>query len=749
MNFKIINPVYWLVGLFILFNVVVLNSIDVLFSQQILSICFITFIPGFLLYSLLNINNVSTLDRILYIFGLSLSFLIFVGFSVNSLSVILRINRPLTLINCMVVFDFYMTILFLMYLISPHNKSLEFKLQKFNRIHFIFYSVPILFPVLSFFGCSLLNNMVTNIPIMILLFAISIYVLFVIILHKELKEFHLELPIYLIAVSLLLMFSLRSSYIIGWDIYQEYKVFLLTNAHQLWNMKFFNDPYNACLSITILPTLFHIITNIDTLYIFKILFQFFFAFVPVIIYSFGIKFSPNIFSFLATFFFMSTGGFFLNMPSLARQEIAFIFFSLLLSMIFNSNLKPSQKNVLFIIYSSSIIVSHYSTTYVLIGLFIFSSILISLYNLYLSKYLHKPTKDFTIKPLLVIYFILFSYLWFGIITSISNNIFGVLEKGLVNISRTDLMTPGTSIYDQIRFMPKSENSLTFLKDDIQEMSKTYLHKYLHYYSSALYSYYNPIIIYPESLPFHIPIYTWKIINFISIFTTKILKLMTISGLIYVIVLFRKKLVSIEYLVFSFGFAIAIVLISTVPVLSLYYPSGRLTQQALLLATIPAVLSLSHLLKIFKVKFENYLLVSILIMYFLFNTSFIGQLIGGTEPQIHLNNSGTFYDEIYLHTSEIFSINWLDSNYLLKTPIFTDISSTEKIKGYSTIIRTFVGVFPSNVYVNSYVYSNYTNTVYGKGIANIRDKRIEYNYPNEFLLNNKNVVYSNGKSRIFR
>jgi uncharacterized membrane protein len=46
------------------------------------------------------------------------------------------------------------------------------------------------------------------------------------------------------------MLSLRSWYISGFDISNEYEVFKITKEKMLWSMSNFNDTYNACLSIT-------------------------------------------------------------------------------------------------------------------------------------------------------------------------------------------------------------------------------------------------------------------------------------------------------------------------------------------------------------------------------------------------------------------------------------------------------------------------------------------------------------------
>ena len=74
-----------------------------------------------------------------------------------------------------------------------------------------------------------------------------------------------------------------------------------------------------------------------------------------------------------------------------------------------------------------------------------------------------------------------------------------------------------------------------------------------------------------------------------------------------------------------------------------------------------------------------------------------------------------------------------------------------MQGYSNhkYIETLINVFPSLIDKNGLVYSDYGNTLYGIGITNPKDTRMEYNFPNEFLNSNKNLIYNNYDTRIYK
>jgi len=93
-------------------------------------------------------------------------------------------------------------------------------------------------------------------------------------------------PVVLFGVSLglLLMTSMRGWYTTGHDIQTEYQVFELTKVLARWKTSTFPDAYNACISITILPTMIWQWTRVADPYVFKVLFQVLFALCPVLVY---------------------------------------------------------------------------------------------------------------------------------------------------------------------------------------------------------------------------------------------------------------------------------------------------------------------------------------------------------------------------------------------------------------------------------------------------------------------------------
>jgi len=72
----------------------------------------------------------------------------------------------------------------------------------------------------------------------------------------------------------------------------------------------------------------------------------------------------------------------IDMTSVIRQEVAFLFFGLMLLVLFSKGIKPTLKKELFVLFGASMIVSHYSTAYIALALFTLTYILTLIYKIY-------------------------------------------------------------------------------------------------------------------------------------------------------------------------------------------------------------------------------------------------------------------------------------------------------------------------------------------------------------------------------
>jgi uncharacterized membrane protein len=343
---------------------------DVPVARQALGFLFLTFVPGAIIIYLLDLRELSKLEKFLISVGASIAFLMLAGFLLNGLSEVAGFYRPLQtlpLMSVLIVFAIVGGIAIWLkkdYVNSFHLESLRHDLR-----------VLLLFglPVLSIVGALFVNAYGNN---MILLFElILISSLFgILAISKEAKSTKLYVvAIYAIAVALFYHSSFISNYIFhyGSDGLSELAAFRFTATSQHWGMPnlggFVIERFYSMLSITILPTFYSSVSNIDSTMFFKVMYPLFFALVPLCLYQIWQKYVGMKYAFVATFVIMAQQTFYTEMLGVNRQIVAELFFALLMLVVLNDKIRPSSKVVLFLVFAFSLVVSHYSLAVIFIS----------------------------------------------------------------------------------------------------------------------------------------------------------------------------------------------------------------------------------------------------------------------------------------------------------------------------------------------------------------------------------------------
>ena len=356
-------PVKWfgpIVAAIFVTNIAVLFDIPVL--RQISGFVFLTFIPGFLFLSILKLNRLGLAEKIVLSVGLSVAFSMFFGVAIGGLLPALGHNQPLSTTSLLASFSTATIIMAVIAYMRNKDTTLSFSSLKLTTREKALLIVPSAFPLLSIIGMRTMNLADNNSILMLLLIMIPAYGIFVSFSHRETSGRVYPIAIFLISVSLLLMYSLRSTHIIGSDTHRTYFMFLTTMDNLKWSQLGFGN-LDSALSITVLPAVYQAFLSIDPEYLFKILCSLIVSVVPLASYLIAKKYIGNFYAFLASLLLMSQITF-LWTPSYARVNIAILFFALAIMVMFNDSIGRFNKTALFIIFSASIIVSHYGVTYV-------------------------------------------------------------------------------------------------------------------------------------------------------------------------------------------------------------------------------------------------------------------------------------------------------------------------------------------------------------------------------------------------
>lgn len=727
-------------------------------------------VPGVLLLFLLRVPFRSFWESSSLCIGLSLFFIMVGGLITNQVLPLFGITNPLSLQPILYSFTFLLLLMTGCAYFFTNNMSIALKKIQVSRINLSFFSALILFPILAIMNSISLNNGGSNIFGLVLLGGIGIYTLLLIFLNEKLSKSLLPSSLFFMGLALLFMTSLRSNFIAGYDIHWEYYVFQLTKMHHLWSINFYKDAYNACLSITILPTILSDFLRFNDMYIYKVIFQIIFAFCPVIVYLFIKKYTTSILAFIASFYFISFPTFFNDMPALTRQEIGFIFFSLLILVTFSLNLPKYFRSALFLLLGFGVIISHYSTNYALLFLFLFAYITkkilsIPKINNLLSSTLIKlhATRESTpsgkpfISGFLLICLFALTFLWNSRITQTSNNFVNVLDKTVNSIFIHSPQDAKSGAVGYSLFFSAKPNAQAELNTYIQTSIKTLkTGNQDDYYDKSTYES-SPLTLIPQTiLPLtaigkllvfaHSPVFDFQEISRQII--AKLFQVFVFIGLFALIFFKNIRKIDNEYLLICIGGVVLLGLTIVLPELSLEYGILRVFQQLLVFYGLPILVAILFLLRFLKTRRSALIAGAITICSFLTLTGFFCEITGGYYPQLNLDNGGLYYDAYYMHTAEEMSANWLDKNVKYGFPVDADpLASTKLFTLVNSIYIPDEPVIPQLIQKSAYVYADVAD-VQGREIVSI-DQSLLIQFPTTFLNTNKNLVYNNGYSKVYK
>ncbi|MBA2394499.1 MAG: DUF2206 domain-containing protein [Ktedonobacteraceae bacterium] len=768
MILKKLHVFSFFLGVDLLASILELTNTNFLGIGTLLSFCTSLLVPGVLISLILRIKKLSLWENLLLIVGLSIVFLEFGGLLLNILLPLFGIQDPLTLQNLVFGFDVYSVLLFVFAWIRTEQITIKIQMPSRSRGEKVLYVLPLFFPVLGILGAIMINNRGSNILTLILLGSIALYSLLLVVFRARIAVDLYPYAIFFIGMASLFTTSLRSWYITGHDIEREFYFFQLTDIHHLWNPTLYHDAYNACLSITILPTVLTHLLMIEDMYVYKVIFQILFATASVIVFFLMKHYTTPVLAFLSVFFLMSFPTFFNDMPMLNRQEIGFLFFGLVLYVMLLPELSLAMRRILFSIFACAVVVSHYSTDYVLLALVLFVYVLTLIISLPFVKKIFAsrlpkpynrvketfPGNVFLSLPLLVM-LLAMTYIWNNVYTNSSNHAGSVLLKVVTSVfipSKADTKSSDLSysIFSSSKINPEQQLQ-QYIQSTIQaENYGSAENPYT--YSKAITSKYPTYPVSQEKLA-PTPLGAWLSSLHIPVFDIQaelrslsayFMQFFVFIGLLAIVFFKQKKPFDLQYLLLCFGAIFLLILETLLPALSVEYGLLRMFEQLLFLLALPIVLGLSSIFFFVKEQ-KRILLVGIIAAIFFLNlTGFISHLTGDYYPQMTLDNSGLYYDAYYVHKSDVLAIIWLSKNNGNKKFVEAGLPGINKLLTYGHI-NALNEIFPPVIRKDAYVYlETSSNTV-----VSIDQNVMVFNSSKPFLDDNKNLVYSNGQDNIYK
>jgi uncharacterized membrane protein len=617
-----------------------------------------------------------------------------------------------------------------------------------------FLIVPVLFPALSVFGMHVMDTTNNNIILMFLLFLIPAYVIFVCLFNQKFPKRLYPVVIFLISISLLLLMSLRSNHLIGSDTHAEYFFFQTTLSNLHWSV-FGHSTLDACLAISLLPTIYQSILNIPSEFLFKILHSLIYSISPLIIYFLSKRYIGDSYAFLASCFFMFQEGFLWTTAN-SRTNTAILFFALAMMVLFNDKIDPLKRRILFIVFIASCMVSHYSTTYIFFFIMLGTFIGVEILS---RKYTFKKVVSLTI----VILFFALIFFWYSQVTEKAFNAgVGFIEDTLTNLNRFLIEE---SRGGDIQLM---------LGGGITQKGITYkIHFVFTWLTFALIGI-GIITLIRRYKEMSFPELNFKKPDFLNdkFEVGYFVIALVCSGLLVAMVVLPfisegygiDRLYAVAITILSVFFVIGGIIISKhfffftkrKPVLKEKQKSW-IKNISFKKKTLPKkekegenALQNSLRKSVEEEKGSEvraYLIILlVLIPYFLFGNSVIYN-IGGVPRSIILNSEGEQYDMLYVHDEESYGAKWLKSYANEKAKIYTDAYGGIRLRSQGGIRSNFAKLLIEDKIAikDGYIYLRYYNVVDDKLLGSMPYNMTEYTD----IFGEMSKVYANGGSEVWK
>ena len=726
--------------LLLLTNLTVLLNIPVL--RQVSGFIFLTFIPGFLVLFILKLNRLGLVEKILLSVGLSVAFSMLFGLAVNGLLLVLGFTKPLSTSPLLISFSIATIVLAIIAYIRNKGITFSFSALKLATGEKAFLILPVLFPLLSIVGMRIMNLTDNNMLLMLLLFLIPAYVIFVSFYHSKAPQRLYPSLIYLISISLILMLPLRSNHIIGSDVHDMYYLFQMTLQEGHWGL-FIGGLLDACLSISVLPTIYQSFLQINPEYLFKILPVLLFSISPVVVYIIAKKYIGSFFAFIASFFFMAQFVFLWTAAS-CNTNLAILFFALAIMVLFHDGMSEFAKRPLFIIFAISCIVSHYSTSYICFFALLFAWIGMEIIPRILTRERkvttpsenpiagsnpHDSLPD-AVPPRSNV----------GASDPTATEVTQHQLRGVITINMVGLFFVILFFwYSQITVAPFNVG-VGFLHRTLINLNQWYLVEAK-----------GPTVT--AAFGAGISVLTQQIrvvVSWLTVAFTGIGVLSTIARYRRMVAIpktgrikpdFLQSKFEMAYLVMTMGCSTILVLAVVLPYILTGYSMERTHFQMMAVLSPFFVIGGIMVAKWLRAR-PQWIILAVLIPFFMCTTGTMNQ-IQGYPGSINLSSTGTEYESMYIYKQESYAAKWIKEYGEEKVRVYPSgwrgmhvLTSQGKFRPYSSI--SFVDQYQESGEVNGYIYLRPADITVGRAVTEYSD-----------LFATKSKIYTAGASEIYR
>lgn len=320
------------------------------------------YLPGYLVLTIMSDTKNKSSKFVLSI-CLSLIFLMGIGMATNEILFnTFEIENPLETRYLVPIYTGTLLPLLLVAR-SSTQKTLKIRPCKTNpKVWLIVMILSLSLIVISYVATRHMTATLDKVPLMI------VYIVYVgwislIVISDIIPSRVYPAVLALIGVGLVIPLSFRSNYIWGADIQLEFWYMAQIEARSHWEILQSDSLLSGVLSANFLPVILNRLLGIEPMMIFKVIIPLLFSTSVVGVYALSSSFFSNDQAYLAAVLYMATKGYLLVAQFIRTSLAIFFLLGIILTLITIQD--RVARSLLVIILCTAVVVSHYTTSFIL------------------------------------------------------------------------------------------------------------------------------------------------------------------------------------------------------------------------------------------------------------------------------------------------------------------------------------------------------------------------------------------------
>ena len=563
----------------------------------------------------------------------------------------------------------------------------------------------------------------------------------------RLRRRQVNLLLYASGLSLMLLTSMRSSYVIGFDINSEYYDFHQTVLNGIWHFGHLS-PYEAMLSLTVLPASLHALIGGQDVWIFKFGYPALFALFPVAVYSLGRRFLSRRAAFVAAALVIVQSYFFQQQPEIARQEIGLLIFAGIIGALFDTSLERRSQIWLVSVFGVTLVLCHYSTAYITIVLCLLATVVA-------VTVARRKSAPIRVLPWLIATAVVtaMAVIWYVPATHSANNVTAAAQS----IRQTGFQLlpgrrKGESIFSAYFNGPREAPASP---SQYQSSTTAYYARHRSFIvplPQAKNPIYNLHAAGPLTDTDHAP-FLARLQGDAELLVQQTIDALAVIGAL--VFAFRRRGDPVTRMIGAIGLASFFVLAASrlSGTLASDYNSSRLFLQCLFVLSLLEAALFEMVATRLKsrpwagpVLFGAFSLM--LVVAFLGNSGLVAPLLGGNAP-LTLSNNGEDHADLYPTAQEKTTAQWLAAEVPTRRVIYADYFGQLRLEQFTGLRKgIFIDVTPQTIDQGAWVFASTTNIVDHRTWGLTNSGILDLVFPVSFLDQYFDVVYSTGSTAVF-